>query len=241
MTVLLKLSNVDIGYDSTLVVHGLDLEVHEGEAVALLGSNGAGKTTILKCISGLVHPCRGVIEFGGADITHDFPDSIVRRGIVQVQEGRGILTRLTVMENLRMGSYIRKDAAGVRRDLEKVFQIFPVLAQRRNQLGGSLSGGEQQMLAVGRALLAGPKLVMMDEPSLGLAPIVMNELFRVIGDLKQSKTTILLVEQNIKQALKVADRGYVLENGTVCFTGPADALRQSDILIKSYLGETGGQ
>jgi branched-chain amino acid transport system ATP-binding protein len=214
------------------------LEVKEGEVVALIGANGAGKSTLLRTISGILTPTRGEVMFGGRSLRGMAEDKIVRLGILHVQEGRGILTRMTVQENLEMGAYGRSDRAEMRRDMEMVFDKFPVLRQRRTQFGATLSGGEQQMLAIGRALMARPKLLMLDEPSLGLAPLLVREIFHIITEFKREKRTILLVEQNARKALQCADRGYVIETGTIVLTGSGEALLKSDAVQAAYLGGT---
>jgi branched-chain amino acid transport system ATP-binding protein len=204
--------------------------------VALIGANGAGKSTLLRTISGILKPTRGDVRFEGRILTGMAEDRIVRLGVLQVQEGRGILTRMTVQENLEMGAYGRSGKAEIRRDLEMVFDKFPVLRQRRQQFGATLSGGEQQMLAIGRALMARPRLLMLDEPSLGLAPMLVREIFRIIADFKREQRTILLVEQNARKALQCADRGYVLENGAIVLTGSGSDLLKSEAVQAAYLG-----
>src|SRR5262249_14235930 len=204
-----------VGYGAIAALRGVSLEVNEGEVVALIGANGAGKSTLLRTISGMLTPSRGDVVFDGKSLRGMAEDKIVRLGILQVEEGRGILTRMTVLENLEMGAYGRSDKAEIRDDIEMVFGKFPLLRERRRQFGATLSGGEQQMLAIGRALMARPRLLMMDEPSLGLAPLLVQEIFRIIADFKREKRTILLVEQNARKALQCADRGYVLETGAI--------------------------
>ncbi len=233
---MLRVSDVHVGYGAIRALKGVSLEVNEGEVVALIGANGAGKSTLLRTISGLLRPTAGDIAFEGRSIRGVAEDKIVRLGVLQVQEGRGILTRMTVQENLEMGAYGRSDKAGVRQDMAMVFDKFPVLSQRRRQFGATLSGGEQQMLAIGRALMARPKLLMLDEPSLGLAPLLVNEIFRTIVDFKREGRTILLVEQNARKALQCADRGYVLETGNIVLTGAGAALLQSEEVQAAYLG-----
>jgi len=233
---MLRVSDVHVGYGAIRALKGVSLEVNEGEVVALIGANGAGKSTLLRTISGLLRPTAGDIAFEGRSIRGVAEDKIVRLGILQVQEGRGILTRMTVQENLEMGAYGRSDKAGVRQDMAMVFDKFPVLSQRRRQFGATLSGGEQQMLAIGRALMARPKLLMLDEPSLGLAPLLVNAIFRTIVDFKREGRTILLVEQNARKALQCADRGYVLETGNIVLTGAGAALLQSEEVQAAYLG-----
>jgi branched-chain amino acid transport system ATP-binding protein len=233
---MLHVNDVHVGYGAIAALRGVSLEVHEGEVVALIGANGAGKSTLLRTISGILTPSRGDIMFDGRNLRGMGEDKIVRLGILQVQEGRGILTRMTVQENLEMGAYGRSDKTAIRDDLEMVFDKFPVLRQRRKQFGATLSGGEQQMLAIGRALMARPKLLMLDEPSLGLAPMLVREIFRIIRELKREKRTILLVEQNARKALQYADRGYVMETGRIVLSGSGEALLKSDEIQVAYLG-----
>ena len=233
---MLHVRDLHVGYGAIAALRGASLEVAEGEVVALIGANGAGKSTLLRTISGILTPSRGDVTFEGRSLRGLTEDKIVRRGILQVQEGRGILTRMTVQENLEMGAYGRPDKAGIRDDMEMVYDKFPVLRQRRKQFGATLSGGEQQMLAIGRALMARPKLLMLDEPSLGLAPLLVREIFRTIMEFKREKRTILLVEQNARKALQCADRGYVLETGTIVLSGSGDALLKSDEVQAAYLG-----
>ena len=233
---MLHVNDLHVGYGAIAALRGASLEVKEGEVVALIGANGAGKSTLLRTISGILTPSRGEVLFEGRSLRGMAEDKIVRLGILQVQEGRGILTRMTVQENLEMGAYGRSDKAEIRRDMEMVFDKFPVLRQRRTQFGATLSGGEQQMLAIGRALMARPKLLMLDEPSLGLAPMLVREIFRIIMEFKREKRTILLVEQNARKALQCADRGYVLETGTIVLAGSGEALLKSDAVQAAYLG-----
>ena len=233
---MLRVSGVHVGYGAIAALRGVSLEVNAGEVVALIGANGAGKSTLLRTISGMLTPSRGEVVFEGRSLRGIAEDKIVRLGILQVQEGRGILTRMTVLENLEMGAYGRSDKAGIRHDMEMVFDKFPLLRDRRRQFGATLSGGEQQMLAIGRALMARPKLLMMDEPSLGLAPLLVQEIFRIIMEFKREKRTILLVEQNARKALQCADRGYVLETGAIVLTGPGEALLESEAVQAAYLG-----
>ena len=235
---MLHVNDLHVGYGAITALRGASLEVKEGEVVALIGANGAGKSTLLRTISGILTPTRGEVMFGGRSLRGMAEDKIVRLGILHVQEGRGILTRMTVQENLEMGAYGRSDRAEMRRDMEMVFDKFPVLRQRRTQFGATLSGGEQQMLAIGRALMARPKLLMLDEPSLGLAPLLVREIFRIIAEFKREKRTILLVEQNARKALQCADRGYVIETGTIVLTGSGEALLKSDAVQAAYLGGT---
>ncbi|OLC58809.1 MAG: ABC transporter ATP-binding protein, partial [Candidatus Rokubacteria bacterium 13_1_40CM_4_67_11] len=240
---MLRLNNIQVIYsDVILVLKGLSLEVAEGQIVALLGANGAGKTTTLKAISGLLKTedgrvTDGSIEFMGRRIDGLDPEDICRRGIVQVMEGRKVLETLTVEENLRIGGYTRRDRDGVQQDLKKIYDYFPVLVERRHQVAGYLSGGEQQMLVIGRALMARPKLLLLDEPSLGLAPLLVHEIFDIIRKINDEReTTFLLVEQNAQIALRIADYGYIMENGRIVFDGPADKLRGNDDVREFYLG-----
>src|SRR5262245_36068325 len=233
---MLQVREMHVGYGAIRALRGVSLEVNAGEVVALIGANGAGKSTLLRTISGVLTPTAGEVLFEGRSLRGLPEDKIVRLGILQVQEGRGILTRMTVQENLEMGAYGRSDTPGIRQDMEMVFGKFPVLRERRKQFGATLSGGEQQMLAIGRALMARPKLLMLDEPSLGLAPMLVQEIFRIIMEFKREKRTILLVEQNAKKALQCADRGYVLETGTIRLTGPGADLLKSAEVQAAYLG-----
>jgi branched-chain amino acid transport system ATP-binding protein len=233
---MLHVIDVHAGYGGIRALRGVSLEVNAGEVVALIGANGAGKTTLLLTISGVFKPLAGDILFEGRSIRGLAEDKIVRLGILQVREGRGILTRMTVQENLEMGAYGRSDRHGIRRDLELVFEKFPALRGRRRQFGATLSGGEQQMLAIGRALMARPKLLMLDEPSLGLAPMLVNEIFRIVRDFKQEGRTILLVEQNAKKALQCADRAYVMETGRIVLGGRGDDLLNRPEVQQAYLG-----
>jgi branched-chain amino acid transport system ATP-binding protein len=233
---MLRVTDLHVGYGAIRALRGVSLEVNEGEVVALIGANGAGKSTLLRTISGVLRPTAGEITFAGHSIRGLAEDKLVRMGISQVQEGRGILTRMTVQENLEMGAYCRSDKAGIRQDMAMVFSKFPILAERRRQFGATLSGGEQQMLAIGRALMAHPKLLMLDEPSLGLAPMLVSAIFHTIMDFKREGRTILLVEQNAKKALQCADRGYVLETGTIVLEGSGAVLLQSEEVQMAYLG-----
>ncbi len=234
---LLRVENADVFYGVIQALYNISIEVAEGEIVTLIGANGAGKTTTLLTISGLLRPARGRIFFEGRDITNLPPHQRVAMGIAQVPEGRRIFANLTVMENLELGAYLVKDKSRVQRDLDWVFSIFPRLAERKNQLAGTLSGGEQQMLAMGRALLSAPKLLLMDEPSLGLSPVLVQEIFRIINTISESGVTILLVEQNAHMALRIADRGYVLETGRIVLSGRASELLTNESVRKAYLGE----
>jgi branched-chain amino acid transport system ATP-binding protein len=233
---MLKARDLHVHYGSIRALKGISLEVAEGEMVALIGANGAGKTTLLNTLSGFNRPKKGEILFRGKEIQGLSPHEIVRRGIVQVPEGRSILTQMTVMENLEMGAYIRRDRAEIRRDLDKILEKFPRLQERRGQLGGTLSGGEQQMLAIGRALMGKPQILLLDEPSMGLSPLLVREVFAIIREIKAAGTTVLLVEQNAKMALREADRGYVLENGSIVFQESAAELLKSPQVREAYLG-----
>ena len=233
---ILSLSGVEAYYGRIQALRGLSLDVGEGEIVALIGANGAGKTTTLRTISGLLAPARGSINLFGESIVGMRADQIVRKGIVQSPEGRRIFPRLTVLENLRLGAYARTDRA-IAGDFDRVLSLFPRLGERLKQKGGTLSGGEQQMLAIGRALMAGPKVLLLDEPSLGLSPILVDTIFNVIADVNRSGVPIRLIEQNARKALQVAARGYVLETGTIVKSGPAATLLADDDVRKAYLGE----
>ena len=234
---LLSVDSVHTYYGNIHALRGVSLEVEEGETVTLVGSNGAGKSTLLKTISGLVPARSGQIRLAGADICRLPPHEVVARGVVQVPEGRRILGRLSVAENLEVGAFVRKDRAAVKRDLEAVFETFPRLRERRRQSGGTLSGGEQQMLAIGRGLMARPRVLLLDEPSMGLAPILVDEIFEIIERLNAEQgTTFLLVEQNALAALTVAKRGYVLETGEIRLSGPADELLCDPEVQRAYLG-----
>ena len=229
----LELANVSAGYGQTQVLHDVTLHVEPGEAVAIIGANGAGKTTLLRCISGLLHPRSGSIRFGTRDITHLRADLIVNEGLVHCPEGRAILRRMSVIENLELGAYRLKEGPG---ELERVFKLFPRLRERQQQLGGSLSGGEQQMLAIGRAMMAKPRMLMLDEPSLGLSPLMAQEVFRGLRELKQSGLAIVLVEQNAHAALRFSDRTYVLEQGAVTLQGQSASLASDPRVQAAYLG-----
>lgn len=235
---LLRLDRVETYYGSIQALKGVSLEVREGEIVTLIGANGAGKSTTLRSINGLNHPRRGTITFQGRDITTTPAHEVVKLGIAQSPEGRRLFPRMTVTENLEMGAFQRSDRSGLREDLERVFTLFPRLAERRHQKAGTLSGGEQQMCAIGRALMARPTLLMLDEPSMGLAPIFVERIFETIVEVNTQGTSILLVEQNALMALQVASRGYVLETGTVALTDDAKALARNEAVRKAYLGET---
>ena len=233
---MLVVEDLHVSYGAIRAIHGVTLRVNAGEIVTLIGSNGAGKTTTLKAISGLTRVARGSVKYEGRDITGLPPHAIVRLGMAHAPEGRGIFANLSVQENLAMGAFIRNDAAGIKSDTERVFTLFPRLKERIKQRAGTLSGGEQQMLAIGRALLTKPRLLLLDEPSLGLAPQVVQTIFRIIREINASGTTILLVEQNASMALQVAHQAYVLEVGSVAMEGPAKELAQSDQIRRAYLG-----
>ncbi len=234
---VLEVEDIHTFYGSIHALKGVSLRVRDGEIVTLIGSNGAGKSTTLRTINGLVHPRRGRIRFQGRDITHRAAHHVVAMGISQSPEGRRLFPRMTVIENLEMGAFQRSDRSGLREDIERVFQLFPRLAERRTQKAGTMSGGEQQMCAIGRALMARPKLLMLDEPSLGLAPIFVERIFETIVEINRQGTAILLVEQNALMALDVAHRGYVLETGRVALEGPAKELKTNEQVRKTYLGE----
>ncbi len=236
---MLELADVHVRYGNIRALQGVSLRVETGELVALIGSNGAGKTTTLRTISGLLRPTQGSIAFEGADITSAPTDRIVALGISHCPEGRRIFGSLSVSDNLRLGAVSRSDAAGVAADLDMVLELFPLLRERLGQAGGTLSGGEQQMLAIGRALMSRPRLLLLDEPSLGLAPLMVERIFATIAELKEQGRTILLVEQNVHQALDVADRAYVVETGRITLDGPADVLRHDPKVEQSYLGVGG--
>jgi branched-chain amino acid transport system ATP-binding protein len=234
---LLQVENLCAGYGPIEVLKGISLEIHPGEIVAIIGANGAGKTTTLMTISGGVPSCAGRIMFAGAEITRLPAHEIVRAGICQSPEGRKIFPRLTVLENLQMGAFTRHDKAGIQADLDHAFDLFPILKERQSQAGGTLSGGEQQMLAVARALMGRPKLLLLDEPSLGLAPKIVLKIFEVIRELNRQGMAILLVEQAARMALKVAHRGYVMETGTITISDRAEALLNNPRVQEAYLGE----
>ncbi len=234
---LLELDNVKTYYGNIRALKGISIEVNEGEIVCLIGGNGAGKSTTLMTISGILTPQEGNIIYQGQSIISVRPDNIVQMGICQVPEGRMIFPMLTVMENLDLGAYLRKDKAGSKRTLNQVFDLFPVLRERCNQAGGTLSGGEQQMLAIGRALMAHPKLLLLDEPSLGLAPILVDAIFKIIRQINKRGTTILLVEQNAQLALQYSHRGYVIETGEIALTDTSAELLKNEQVKKAYLGE----
>jgi branched-chain amino acid transport system ATP-binding protein len=236
---MLRLENVHTFYGSIQALKGISLEVREGEIVTLIGANGAGKSTTLRSINGLNTPREGSIVFQGRDITRTPPHRIVEMGISQSPEGRRLFPHMSVLENLEMGAFQRRDRSKIREDLDRVYALFPRLAERKSQRAGTLSGGEQQMVAMGRALMARPKLLMLDEPSMGLAPIFVERIFEIVQEINQQGTTILLVEQNALMALDAADRGYVLETGTVALADDAEKLRENEQVQKTYLGIEG--
>jgi branched-chain amino acid transport system ATP-binding protein len=234
---LLNIEGIDVYYGAIQALHELSISVGQGEIVSLIGSNGAGKSTTLCTISGLIRPRRGQIRFMDQDITNLPPHKVVELGICQAPEGRRIFANMTVLENLELGAYIRRDNLEIESDMMRVFKLFPRLKERVKQKAGTLSGGEQQMLAIGRALMSKPKLLLLDEPSLGLAPFLVREIFSIITEVRSTGTTILLVEQNAKQALAIADRGYVLETGRIVIADSAQELLKSELVRKAYLGE----
>jgi branched-chain amino acid transport system ATP-binding protein len=234
---VLRVDDVHTFYGSIEALKGISLEVHDGEIVTLIGANGAGKSTTLRSINGLNHPRNGKIYFQGTDVTSMPPHQIVKRGISQSPEGRKLFPRMTVTENLEMGAFQRSDRSEIKEDMDRVFSLFPRLAERRTQKAGTMSGGEQQMLAIGRALMARPKLLLLDEPSMGLAPIFVEKIFEIVKEINDQGTPILLVEQNALMALDTADRGYVLETGKIALADDAKALRQNEQVRKTYLGE----
>jgi branched-chain amino acid transport system ATP-binding protein len=233
---LLKVSGLKVAYGGIQAVKGVSFEVHEGELVSLIGANGAGKTTTLKAITGTQPAASGEIEYLGQSIKGQGPWDLVKQGLVMVPEGRGTFTRMTITENLQMGAFVRNDNE-IDADIDKVFAIFPRLKERRNQLAGTMSGGEQQMLAMGRALMARPKVLLLDEPSMGLSPIMVDKIFEVVNDIHQRGTTVLLVEQNASRALQLATRGYVMDSGEVTMSGDAKALLNDPKVRAAYLGE----
>ena len=235
--VLLKVSGVLVGYGGIQAVKGVSLEVREGELVSLIGSNGAGKTTTMKAITGLLPLGGGHIELAGKTIDGQGPWDLVQQGLAMVPEGRGVFTRMTIVENLQMGAYIRDDNAAIVEDVERVFATFPRLKERRDQLAGTMSGGEQQMLAMGRALMSRPKVLLLDEPSMGLSPIMVDKIFEVIQEVSAQGVTILLVEQNASRALQIADRGYVMESGLITLSGDAHEMLHDPKVREAYLGE----
>ncbi len=234
---LLKVTGLKVAYGGIQAVKGVDFEVREGELVSLIGSNGAGKTTTMKAITGTLPINDGDIEYMGHSIRGQGPWDLVRQGLAMVPEGRGVFARMSIMENLQMGAYIRDDKAGIADDVERVFTIFPRLKERRDQLAGTLSGGEQQMLAMGRALMSRPKVLLMDEPSMGLSPIMVDKIFEVVRDVSAQGVTILLVEQNASRALSIAGRGYVMESGLITMSGDAKEMLSDPKVRAAYLGE----
>ncbi|MBV8395516.1 MAG: ABC transporter ATP-binding protein [Actinobacteria bacterium] len=234
---VLEVEGIDAFYGTIQALRGVSIEVREGEVVTLIGANGAGKSSTLRAINGVLHPRRGKIRFEGEDITRADPHDIVKRGIAQSPEGRRLFPRMTVVENLEMGAFQRKDKAEIREDMDRVFELFPRLQERRDQKAGTMSGGEQQMCAIGRAMMARPKLLLLDEPSLGLAPIFVERIFEIVEQINKQGVSILLVEQNALMALDAADRGYVLETGRVVLADDAKALMGNEQVRKTYLGE----
>lgn len=233
---MLKVENLVVKYGMIEAIKGISFEVNDGEIVTLIGSNGAGKTTTMQTISGLLKPAQGSVLLDGVDLTKIAPHKIVPMGLAQVPEGRRVFAQQTVEENLELGAYCRKDKEGVKADMQNIFELFPRLLERRTQLAGTLSGGEQQMLAMARALMAKPKIMLMDEPSMGLSPLLVKEIFRIIQDINKQGTTVLLVEQNAKMALAIADRAYVLETGKIILEGTGAELAASEQVRKAYLG-----
>ncbi|HJV17929.1 MAG TPA: ABC transporter ATP-binding protein [Bacillales bacterium] len=233
---MLQINDINVYYGNIQALRGVSLEINEGEIVTLIGANGAGKSTLLKTISGLLKPKNGDILFEGQSISGKVAQAIVKRGLSHVPEGRRVFANMTVEENLELGAYLRKDKKGIQEDFEKVYNLFPRLLERRKQQSGTLSGGEQQMLAMGRALMARPRLLLLDEPSMGLAPLLVKTIFRIIQEINQTGTTILLVEQNANMALSIADRAYVIETGKIVLSGTSDELNQSDQIRSAYLG-----
>ena len=233
---LLEIENLGVNYGAIQAVRGLSLEVQEGEVVTLIGANGAGKTTTLRAVSRMVRPVAGIIRFGGRDITRIPPDEAVKIGIAQSPEGRQVLARQSIQDNLELGAYVRSDRAGIQADLQRMYERFPRLGERRTQLAGTLSGGEQQMLAIARALMSRPKMLLLDEPSLGLAPLIVREIFTIIRELNEQGMTILLVEQNAKLAMNASHRTYVLEAGQLTFSGVSSELVNDERVLHAYLG-----
>ena len=233
---ILELKEIHTFYGSIEALKGISINVRDGEIVTLIGANGAGKSTTLRSINGLNHPRTGTISFQGKDITNDSPHSVVKMGISQSPEGRRLFPRMSVVENLEMGAFQRNDRGGIKESIERVFELFPRLAERRGQKAGTMSGGEQQMCAIGRALMAQPKLLMLDEPSMGLAPILVERIYETVAEINKQGTTILLVEQNALAALRIADRAYVLESGSLKLQGPAAELARDAEVVNAYLG-----
>ena len=236
-TALLQVSGLKVGYGGIQAVKGIDFEVHARELVCLIGSNGAGKTTTMKAITGTLLPEQGSLKYLGQDTTGQGAWDLVRQGLAMVPEGRGVFTRMSILENLQMGAYVRNDKPEIAADLEKIFALFPRLRERRKQLAGTLSGGEQQMLAMGRALMSRPRLLLLDEPSMGLSPIMVDKIFEVISDVAAQGVTILLVEQNASRALSIANRAYVMESGLITLSGDAHTLLNDPAVRSAYLGE----
>ena len=237
MSALLQVTDLRVAYGGIQAVKGVSFQVNEGELVSLIGSNGAGKTTAMKAITGSLLPTAGRIEYLGRDIRGQGSWDLVKQGLVMVPEGRGVFTRMSILENLQMGAYLRRDKAGIQTDIERVFHLFPRLQERSLQLAGTLSGGEQQMLAMGRALLSRPRLLLLDEPSMGLSPLMVDKIFEVIADVAGLGVTLLLVEQNASRALKMAQRAYVMESGEISMQGEAKALLHDPKVRAAYLGE----
>ncbi|NPV56803.1 MAG: ABC transporter ATP-binding protein [Anaerolineae bacterium] len=233
---MLEIDNLNVYYNAIHALKGISFHLEKGEIVALIGANGAGKSTTLNTISGILRPRIGSVLFEGEDLTKIPPQDIVRKGIIQVPEGRKIFSKMTVAENLDIGAYASNDRARIKSNMDMMFQRFPRLSERRNQLGGTLSGGEQQMLAIARALMAEPRLLLMDEPSMGLAPILVEQIFDIIRDINEQGTSILLVEQNAQMALSISDRGYVMETGKIVLEGPSNELLVNPVVIDAYLG-----
>ena len=233
---MLEVKNLSVHYGMIQAVRNVDFKVNEGEIVSLIGANGAGKSTILKTLSGLIHPSEGEIVYLGENIASTSAKKIVEKGLVQVPEGRHVFPGLTVKENLELGAFLRKDKEAIQKDMDAVFERFPILKERKDQDAQTLSGGEQQMLAMGRALMSRPKLLLLDEPSMGLAPIFIREIFKIIQEIQKTGTTVLLIEQNAKMALSISNRAYVLETGSVVLSGTGQDLLESDEIQKAYLG-----
>ena len=233
---MLEVKNLSVHYGMIQAVRNVNFKVNEGEIVSLIGANGAGKSTILKTLSGLIHPSEGEIVYLGENIASTSAKKIVEKGLVQVPEGRHVFPGLTVKENLELGAFLRKDKEAIQKDMEDVFERFPILKERKDQDAQTLSGGEQQMLAMGRALMSRPKLLLLDEPSMGLAPIFIREIFKIIQEIQKTGTTVLLIEQNAKMALSISNRAYVLETGSVVLSGTGQELLESDEIQKAYLG-----
>jgi len=234
---MLSIKNLEAGYGKVQVLHGISMEVPKGKVVTLIGSNGAGKTTTMKAITGTLPLQAGDIEYLGKSIQGQGPWDLVKQGLAMVPEGRGVFTRMTIIENLLMGAYIRNDTAAIQDDMEKVFHTFPRLRERKDQLAGTMSGGEQQMLAMGRALMSRPKVLLLDEPSMGLSPLMVDKVFEVVRDVFAQGVTVLLVEQNASRALAIANRGYVMESGLISMTGPGQYLLKDPKVRAAYLGE----